>query len=71
MVRKIDYEELTEAVVARCMAQIEQFARRGFWTVEVDIWTRGIKETVQKRLEDLGYRTEKIWNGIRISWKET
>ena len=67
---KFDYDMLTHDMVVRCMRQIDQFAQRGFWSCDVDIWTRQIREPVTKELKSLGYQVEQIWNGLRISWRE-
>lgn len=67
---KVDYDMLAHDMVKYCMAQIDQFAQRGFWSCDVDIWTRQIREPVAKKLKALGYQVEQIWNGLRISWRE-
>ena len=40
---KVDYDMLAHDMVKYCMAQIDQFAQRGFWSCDVDIWTRQIR----------------------------
>lgn len=67
---KVDYDMLAHDMVKCCMAQIDQFAQRGFWSCDVDIWTRQIREPVAKELKSLGYQVEQIWCGLRISWRE-
>lgn len=67
---KVDYDMLAYDMVVHCMKQIDQFAQRGFWSCDVDIWTRQIREPVAKELKSLGYQVEQIWNGLRISWRE-
>ena len=67
---KVDYDMLAHDMVKYCMKQINQFAQRGFWSCDVDIWTRQIREPVAKELKSLGYQVTQIWNGLRISWRE-
>ena len=67
---KVDYDTLTHDMVKYCMKQIDQFAQRGFWSCDVDIWTRKIREPVAKELKSLDYQVEQIWCGLRISWRE-
>lgn len=67
---RVDYDALTHDMVRYCMKQIDQFAQRGFWSCDVDIWTRQIREPVAKELKSLGYQVAQIWNGLRISWRE-
>lgn len=67
---KVDYDMLAHDAVVYCMKQIDQFARRGFWCCDVDIWTRQIREQVAVKLKELGYKVEPIWSGLRISWRE-
>lgn len=70
MTYKVDYDGLTHATIKHCMKKIGEFAEHGFWTVDVDIWTRQIREPVAKELKSLGYQVEQIWCGLRISWRE-
>lgn len=66
----VDYDIITNDILKHCMRQIDQFARRGFWSCDVDIWTRQVREPVAKKLKSLGYQVEQIWCGLRISWRE-
>ena len=67
---KVDYDMLAQDMVKYCMKQIDLFAQRGFWSCDVDIWTRQIREPVAKKLKSLGYQVAQIWNGLRINWRE-
>lgn len=67
---KVDYDALAHDMVVSCMKQIDQLAQYGFWSCDVNIWTRQIREPVAKELKALGYQVEQIWNGLRISWRE-